>query len=166
MMSVQEKDTGRAATHEELKERLKNKMDELREKFRQFIPINRFPDSDIFLKGEGPLRQFNGGGGVHVHSFEAVVRLLCMQPLFGLYFQNPDFFFTPLPHPVGCHIFEKKSQNLILFQKWDSLLGGGSRPQFLNGSVSTLHATFIWAIFSESRFFNLTILYRCYCKFI
>ena len=56
------------------------------------------------FKGEGPLQPFKGGGGVHVHNFEAVVCLLYMQPLFGLYFQNPDFFFTC----PGCPIFEKK----------------------------------------------------------
>ena len=32
--------------------------------------------------------------------------------------------------------------------------GVGSRPQFLNVKVYFLHATYIWAIFSESGFFS------------
>ena len=48
---VKENDTGRAATHEELKERLKNKMDELRDKFRHVKSRSGF--GHLFCAGLG-----------------------------------------------------------------------------------------------------------------
>ena len=50
----------------------------------------------FFLKGKGPLHPFKGcgggGGGLHPQLINSKVSF-CMQPIFGLYFQKPEFYF-------------------------------------------------------------------------